>query len=433
LRSSSPPISTPGDVRTFERTSKSAFAGWWMLLAASLAAFLSGPAQTFSVSAFVDPMISDLGMSRSLFSTIYSVGTLTSAGVLLIVGRQIDRYGSRIVITVSAIIFAAALATLSIASGVITLLIGFSLLRSFGSSVLNLGARTLVPRWFHRRIGLAFSLFGLAGMLSQALIPPVNNWLIGEFGWRMAWRLNGFLILLVLVPIVAIVVRNRPEDLGQLPDGAAPDSIEADRLLVSDSGPPLREAWRTAPFWGLIGASAVPALVVTGLSFNQVAIMTSRGLPSSLAATTFAIDAAVYVPTALLSGWLVDRVPVRWVLAAGQVMLGIAMLVLIFAESPAMAIAYAVCRGLSGGLWMVAADVAWPSYFGRRHLGSIRGFGSATMSVAAALGPIPFGLSYDMSGGYTAAIAGTMIFPVIAAIAVFVAKPPTLPLVVSNE
>lgn len=410
---------------TSDFAAKPVFSGRRMLLIAALAVFLSGPGQTYGVSAFVDPMLADLGWSRSLFSTAYSVGTLVSAGALVFVGRQIDRAGNRIILSLAAIGFGAALMLLSVASGAVTLLVGFALLRTNGSGVLTLGARTLVPRWFHSRTGRAFSILGLAGMLSQAAVPPFNELMIGRFGWETAWRINALIIWIVLLPVVALLVRNRPEDIGQFPDGARPN-VDGDAvpIAVEEHGPTLKEAWRTGAFWALIGAGVVPALVVTGLSFNQVAILTDRGLPSTLAATTFAVDAAVALPITLLAGWFVDRYPVRYALAAGQLFLGIAMIVLLMANAPALALLYAACRGVSGGMWMVAADVAWPTYFGRRHLGSIRGFGFATGVVGAAIGPIPFGLAYDLLGGYRPAIGGLLVLPLIAAVGVLRAKAP---------
>ncbi len=176
---------------------KPGFSGWWILLVTCLAVFLSGPAQTYGVSVFVDPMIDELGWSRSLFSSLYSVGTLVSAGALVLVGRQIDRVGNRIIISVAALLFGGALFLLSAVNSVIMLVIGFGLLRTFGSGVLTLAARTLVPNWFHSRAGRAFSLIGLAAMLSQALIPSFNNAMIESVGWRDAFRVNAFIMWLL--------------------------------------------------------------------------------------------------------------------------------------------------------------------------------------------------------------------------------------------
>jgi cyanate permease len=72
----------------------------------------------------------------------------------------------------------------------------------------------------------------------------------------------------------------------------------------------------------------------------------------------------------------------------------------------------------------VAADVAWPAYFGRRHLGSIRSVGFSVGIVGAALGPIPFGLAYDFLGGYNVAIAALLVLPIMATVAVLRSPPP---------
>ena len=130
------------------------------------------------------------------------------------------------------------------------------------------------------------------------------------------------------------------------------------------------------------------------------------------------------MPITLLAGWLSDRYPLRYTLAAGQICLLLAMVALLAANSPGLALLYSALRGASSGLWMVAADVAWPAYFGRRHLGSIRSVGFAVGVVGAAIGPIPLGIAYDYLGGYNVAIAGMLVLPVAATMAVLRAKPP---------
>ncbi|MFN8661209.1 MAG: MFS transporter [Thermomicrobiales bacterium] len=304
------------------------FSGGIMLALAGLAVFMSGPAQTYGVSAFVDPMLTELGESRSLFSTTYSIGTLVSALTLLIVGRQIDRYGSRLVMTLAAVVFAAALFCMSGVGGVLTLAIGFSLLRASGQGVLTLAARTLVPHWFVRRRGRAFSIIGLAATASLAVVPVFNESLIRHFGWRDAWRVNSVIILVVLAPLLWFFVRDRPETVGQHPDGIPPDPA-LPHHAGEEHGHTLKQAMRTPAFWALIGAGLVPSLVLTGLSFNQVAILTDRGLPATLAAATFTVESFVGLPITLMAGSLADRFPLRFTLAAGQAFLALAMLVLL--------------------------------------------------------------------------------------------------------
>jgi hypothetical protein len=90
-----------------------------------------------------------------------------------------------------------------------------------------------------------------------------------------------------------------------------------------------------------------------------------------------------------------------------------------------LALVNATPRGVPGSLWSAAADVAWPSSFGKRHLGSIRGFGCSMGTAGAALGPVPFGLAYDLLGGYDPPILGLLILPVVAGLAVMLAQAPS--------
>jgi nitrate/nitrite transporter NarK len=88
-----------------------------------------------------------------------------------------------------------------------------------------------------------------------------------------------------------------------------------------------------------------------------------------------------------------------------------------------LALSYSAMRGAAAGLWGVAADVAWASYFGRRHLGTIRGVTFAAGIVGAAIGPVPLGLAFDATGSYGAAIVAYMVLPA-AAVFVLFAYPP---------
>ncbi|MDQ3444186.1 MAG: MFS transporter [Chloroflexota bacterium] len=234
-----------------------------------LAVFLSGPAQTYGVSVFVDPMLAELGWSRSLFSTLYSLGTLASAGALVFVGRQIDRVGNRVVLTIAVIGFGASMLLLSTASGVFIVFLSFAMLRTFGSGVLTLAARNLVPNWFHSRAGRAFSLIGLAAMLSQAVVPLFNNLMIDMVGWCNARQVNAIIMWVLLLPIVAIAIRNRPADIGQFPDDTPPARDDITVSADDAKGVTLHAALRTTTFWFLIGASVVPSLVVTGLASGE--------------------------------------------------------------------------------------------------------------------------------------------------------------------
>lgn len=398
-----------------------------MPLIAAWGVFLPGPAQTYGVAVFVDPMLAAFGWSRSLISTAYAVATLVGAGGVILTGRLLDRYGHRWVLAGAAFGYGMGLVVMGSVADPLTLTLGLSLLRGFGIGALLLASRTLVPQWYVRRRGRALGLVAVGGALSLALVPVTNAWLIGRYGWRVAWWVDAIAVCLLFVPLAAWLVRDRPEQVGQLPDGLPPPSASGPDAHGDELAWRPGQALRTRPFWLLLGASMVPGLVITGLDFNQVSILTERGLPSGAVALVFTASSLVTLPASLACGYVVDRFPSRYALAAGQVLLAAALAWLLITDTAAHAVAYGVLRGLTLGLWPVALDATWPAYFGRRYLGGIRGLTFGAEIVGAALGPIPFGLIYDLLGGYTAAIIGILILPVAATAAVLVAFPPGLP------
>ena len=399
------------------------FSGWTMLGVGATALLLSAPAQTYGFAVFIDPMVAELGWSRSLISAVYTVATFGSAGALLLAGRLIDRHGQRRVMAAAAAVYAAALVVMGAIEGLAGLLVGFMLLRVSGASVFTLAARTLVQQWFVRRRGWAASLVNLGKMLGMAVAPPAGAVLIEELGWRHAWQAIAAVVAL-FVPLVLLVVRNRPEEIGQRPDGDRDEGIAAPQPTAAAPSWTPRQARRTPAFWLLLAGTVVPAAVTNGLSFNQVSILTGAGLSPAVAATAFTVESVVALPMTLLAGRLSDRFGARYVLAFGQASLAAAMLSLLVTDSVATALIYGGLRGLASGTWILASEVAWAAYFGRRHLGAIMGMSFAAAFVGAAVGPLPFGLIYDAVGRYDPAIWGLAVLPAVTTWAVLLARPP---------
>lgn len=397
-----------------------------MLSIAAFILFVSAPAQTYGFSVFIDPMLSEFGWSRSLISSTYTIATLISAGIVFLGGNLIDRFGHRRVMVVTTVLYAIALLAMGSVINPFTLLLGFTLLRCTGSSVLTLTGRTLVSQWFVRRRGRAVSIINLGKMIGMGTVPAANAVLIAHLGWRDAWRVNA-LVVAALVPLAILFVHSRPEDVGQFPDGfrtvSGQISKGTPRLAEIESWT-VKQALRTRAMWLLLSASVVPAMLTNGISFHQISILTERGLSSTTAATTFAVESVVAVPVTLIAGWFADRFGPRLTLTLGQVFLIGAMVWLNFVDSTETAIMFGVLRGLTTGTWILASEVAWPAYFGRNHLGSLVGMSFAVSFIGAAIGPLPFGLIYDATGEYEIAVWGLIILPVLTTWAALVARPP---------
>lgn len=401
--------------------------GWVIVALAGFGVFFSGPGQTYSVSVFINSYIQDFGWSRSLVSGIYSFATLAAGLLLFLIGRLVDRFGQRVMMAAVGLMLAAACFWNSFVLGPITLFAGFFMLRLFGQGSMTLVPNTLVPQWFIKKRGRALSIMTIGAFMSSAAFPPINVWMIHTWGWPVAWRVWGVLLCLLFVPLALIFVRNRPEDMGLLPDHAPPEGVAGAGSQAHDSYEvdwTLKEATRTRAFWLVLLCVAIPAMVNTGVTFHLVSILGRDSVSPAISALVLSLMSIIGFPMTFFAGYIVDRFKVHRVLAYSFIgQLGF-LILLIFVHSTATAIVFGVIWGLVNGMERITLNVVWPDYFGRKHLGSIKGFATTFIVIGSAFGPLPFGIAFDLFHGYTQILMAMMIFPIIGFISAFISSPP---------
>jgi MFS family permease len=404
--------------------------GWVIVAIACLGVFFSGPGQTYSVSVFIDAYIRDFGWSRSQVSSLYSSATLLSGLCMFFVGRFIDRFGQRNMMIVVSILLALACFLNSIVANMFMLFFGFFFLRLFGQGSMTLIPNTLVPQWFIANRGKALSFMAIGGFASSAAFPPLNAWFVNQFGWSFTWMIWGILVLAIFTPLAFYFVRNKPEDIGLLPDGRVRKNgihdLAEDQEKESDSEVnwTLQEARKTKAFWLILFCVSIPALVNTGLTFHLISIFKWNDLSAGSAALVLSLMAIVGFPITLIAGRVLDKISVNYVLAGIFIGEIIFILFLLITKTTLLAIVFGILWGISGGFERIALTYVWPSYFGRAYLGSIKGIATTVMVLGSAFGPLPFGYAYDTFGGYTEILLISLIFPVLGVVCSVLARKP---------
>ena len=168
-------------------------------------------------------------------------------------------------------------------------------------------------------------------------------------------------------------------------------------------------------------------MLSTGLVFHQYSILELQGVAAQVSASVFPVTAASMVAGSLLSGWLLDRLPARLILCFGLLTLLASMQILLAAGGAPMAYAFGLMIGLSMGTNMTTGAYIWPTYFGRRHMGSIQGAARTIGHTGSAIGPILLAVSFDLLGSYDHALIGLSVLPLLFAVLVLFALPPTRP------
>ena len=387
----------------------------------------SSPGQTFGVSVFTESIRTALGLSHGQLAAAYTLGTLLGAVPITLIGHQMDRYGLRRTLLVVIGLFSLTCGFMSLVQGWLTLVLAFCLLRMLGPGALAFLSGNALPFWFERRLGLVEGLRQVGMGAAMACIPAFHLWLLHQWGWRGAYLLLGAGISLLLFPAVALLFRNRPADIDQPFEGwpeVVEDHLAEEPADLLQSGLTLGETLRTPTFWIVLSGAAMFSMIHTGLFFCMVPILDERGLSVGDAAATFTVFAVCLAAMRLVSGVLADRLPARYLLFAGMLGLSVAPTLLLFTRDRTLAFATGAAMGVSQAVFFGTAQPLWARYFGRRHLGKIRGVLMTSNVASSSLGPFVAGFTRDAFGDFNRALMLFAVLPFAVSLLSLRVRPP---------
>ncbi|PXX29676.1 nitrate/nitrite transporter [Arenibacter sp. ARW7G5Y1] len=391
------------------------FYGYVVLFIGSIGILASIPGQTIGVSVFTDPVKDALGLSRNEFSNAYMVGTLLSSALVARAGRWFDAYGARYVAFFATLLLGVSLLVFSVSveiSGAIKAFFNFDswsvpfllitflffLIRFSGQGVLTMASRNMIMMWFKKNRGKINSISSITVSLGFSSAPILLNKLNDDYGWASSWQIMAMSLFIFCICIL-LLYRNRPEDFNLLPDGhdrkevdQKPEELEIDLTLS--------EAKKTRAFWMFALVLAFNSFYVTGFTFHIVSIFGSQDYTKVEAIAIFLpmsiVAICVSTTCNILSDYIQHKIYLFIMLLSGVV----ASLGLLFLASPIGVYLLVGGLGTMGGLFAVINAVTWPSFFGRKYLGSITGKVMSFLVIASAVAPSLFSYCYTSFGSY---------------------------------
>lgn len=396
------------------KLNKGFYYGWVIVLLSAMTFFLSAPGQTYSISVFINVYKEEFGYSSTMISSAYSIATILSGTLLVFMGKAIDKFGVRKMLIIVTIMLGITTFFNSFVSSIYMIFFGFIFLRYFGQGSMTLIPSTLVPQWFEKKRAFAISLASIGGLIAMMAVPSLNLWMISEIGWQNAWRIWSLILIVGFVPIVILFTSNKPEDIGLTIENDLPSSDEDIRISLLDTDKnsfTLNEAIKVKEFWIIGFISAIPAMFSTGVTFHFFNLMEIKSIDNETAALILGFMALPAFIMPFVSKLVVDKYETKYILSITLTMIIISMFFLIYGViNIETALIFIIFYGLAVAIQSLTTNVVWPNYFGRKHLGSIRGAATVFMVIGSALGPLPFGISYDETGSYNIAIIGMIAF-----------------------
>ena len=400
------------------------FYGWIVVAVMATASALAMALGSLNFGLFIKPMGDELGVGRAVFGWAQSAVQIANAAFAPTMGRLIDRFGARYLLAGAALLTGAALIGLSLATEGWHVVVAFAVVGTAGvSGGASLITSVPVTKLFVRERGRALAFLGRGGPVGGLVFVPVTQLLIDGVGWRSAWVVLALLGAGLIVPLSILFVRRQPEDMGLLPDGAA--------LPLPGVAPaPAERSWtraealRSPVFWRLIVAFGLLSLGTGMVALHRIPSFMDRGLDPRLISYATALDAGAAGLAAFTVGILTRRFPVRLLGAAGCVTLALASALTIATDDHPTMFASMIVFGLGIGAWILMQGYIWAAYFGRAHLGAIRGAVLPLTLVFGGAGAPLAGYVRDATGSYVPAWRAAIVLMLVAALVLALTPPP---------
>ncbi len=399
--------------------------GYVMMPVAMIIQICTSPGQTFAISAFAPAIRDSLQLSDSQLSLAYMMGTLLAALPLSLIGPISDRWGLRSATIVATAALSITCFMASQVSNFLSLFVVFFLLRFLGQGALTLLSGNAVSMWFRTKIGRVSAAMSVGTAITFAWVPQWIDDSIQAYGWRQTFQGIAVVVAASTLPPLIFLFRNRPEDVGQIVDGLQPQASGAPSSTGVEMGSlTLRQAMRGRTFYLLAATMTVWAMAGTGVVFYMFTLCDDRGLDSRVPAELFKTFGLAMLVMQLIGGVLADYVPMNRLFGVGTVMLSIGLGLLLLAETVATLHGFSILFGGGQGLLIAAGTVVWVRYYGRAHLGSIRGSAWSCTVAGSGCGPLLMGVVHDRVGGFGPAILVFFALMCILSLAVWWATPP---------
>lgn len=375
----------------------------WLVVVGSVMALTvcNGPMILFPFGVLVGPITHEFGWPRATLAAAVVVSHMTGALAMPFTGVLMDRYGVRKVALPAISIFALLFAGIALLPGVPLLFIVFyALLGVIGAGHSTLTYARVVSAWFDRRRGLALGIT-LSGVgIGTALTPQVARILVADYGWRGAYLGLAVLLLVLALPAVVFLVRDRERAPG---DAAAVKAAAAAALLP---GIRLGPALRGYHFWAIGIALFLVALAVNGTIAHVVPLLGDRGVSARTATAALSAAGLALILGRILSGYCLDRLFAPFV-SAGFFLVPLCGMALLGAgASDALAVFAAILLGIGIGAEVDIMAFLVGRYFGIAHYGAVYGTLLSLFTLGSGTGPWLIALAFDHFHNYSAALAG---------------------------
>ena len=405
----------------------------WVIVGVSIVSltFWFGFRGIFSV--FYVALLEDFPWSRGGAAGVQFMSLITYTIMAPLVGVLIDRFGPRRIILPGILLLTLGLILCASIKTLAQFYLLYGVLAAFGAASIGVVSYTaILAHWFEKKRGAASGLAVSGVGLGAFILVPLSQHFISLWGWRLAFVALGVLALIFLLPLNALFLRHKPQELGLYPDGVREEgspergTIEVMDSAWSETDWTLRKALRTGRFWALMIFPFCVAAAVYIILVHHVQFLVDKGIEKMTAAFIFAFIGIISSAFRIFWGWLSDTFGREKTFTLGVICIcmGICSLLLLeITGEKNLVYPFVIFLGSGWGVtapifMSVAADL-----FQGRGFGAIYGFVEGSIGMGCALGAWVAGFIFDKTQSYQWAFVLAASFSIVSCLFIWLAAP----------
>ncbi|QIG80982.1 MFS transporter [Stakelama tenebrarum] len=389
--------------------------GWPLVLSAFAGSFLAS-IYAYSVGVLIAPLEAEFGWSRAQITSGFLVVSCFSVVLSIFMGMVIDRFGPRRLALIGVLVYSAALALLSQATG--SLWLWWALWALIATGIMFIKPTvwvTAISSQFDTSRGVALAVVLSASGFVSLAVPMITLLLADNLGWRMAYAVLGIGAGAIVFPLVLFFFHSAKDGARKTKRRSGTAPAPANPAVLT--GLTTREGLTSLNFWLLAGAGLSASLVSIALSLNMVPILTTREFDRVAAAGIAGVIGMAQIAGRLAGGYLLDRFNPRLVAAISVVLpIGTSLLLLGAPGSYPMALAAVVLLGFAAGAEMDAIAYLSGKCFGLRSFATLFGAFTGIITLGFGVGPVVASYVYDVTGSYQLVLIGVLPLSLVSAI-----------------
>lgn len=392
------------------RTGRPLYYGWVLVGVLSVTVTVSYGVLMYAFAVVLEPMQTDLGWSQAALTGGFSIAAMSAGIAAIPVGRWVDRYGPRAVMTTGSILATLLLIAWSRVTDPLTYQLIWLGLGACMAAVFYEPAFTVIATWFRRDRARALTMLTVAGGLASTIFVPLTAWLVSVAGWRAAVVWLALILATLTILPHALVLRRRPSDHGLERDGLshtpAPGPV-AERCGVPAADErvvPATIAFRSVSFRWLAAAFFLSTVANYAIAVHLFAIMSERGYAPAAAATALAMLGLAKLPGRVLMEPLVRRVSTASATVLVFAVQAIALLAMLMLPGAAGMWVFIALFGAGDGASTPARAAIVADLFGSSEYGTVGGVLAFFVAGGRAAAPIGASLACAALGGYDAVV-----------------------------